>query len=289
MPSSNRTLSPRDLATAVGVSESSIKRWIDAGEMAAARTSGGHRRVSQREAVRFIRDRGLTVALPAALGLNGILSAQSLTDAPTAEALIEALTAEDAVHAEGMLLAAYLNGASLPALFDGPVREAVHHLGTLWHDGDVGIVFEHRAVDLLVRAVNRIRALQPVPAADAPVAVGGAVAGDPYLLPSLMAAAVLAERGFRVTNLGPDTPHSGLTEACRRLDPDLLWLSVSVSTENLGATLRALAAAITPKLLALGGRGLEPTDLPGIEGVHVLQTMDELDLFVEKHMNGLGA
>ena len=46
-------LSPREVAVALGVSESSVKRWVDLGELAALRTAGGHRRITRAEAVRF--------------------------------------------------------------------------------------------------------------------------------------------------------------------------------------------------------------------------------------------
>ena len=39
-------LSPKELADAIGVSESSIKRWVDNGEIQATKTSGGHRRIT---------------------------------------------------------------------------------------------------------------------------------------------------------------------------------------------------------------------------------------------------
>jgi excisionase family DNA binding protein len=52
------TLSPRELAAAVGVSESSLKRWADEGRVKVARTAGGHRRIELAEAVRFIRQSG---------------------------------------------------------------------------------------------------------------------------------------------------------------------------------------------------------------------------------------
>ena len=38
-------LSPRELAEAVGVSESSLKRWADRGRVHVHRTEGGHRRI----------------------------------------------------------------------------------------------------------------------------------------------------------------------------------------------------------------------------------------------------
>src|SRR5690242_3719305 len=59
-----RHLSPRDLADALGVSESSLKRWVDAGKLAAFRTEGGHRRIAVSEALRFIRETGAPVARP---------------------------------------------------------------------------------------------------------------------------------------------------------------------------------------------------------------------------------
>ena len=50
-------LSPKELAHALGVSESSIKRWIDDGRLDCTRTPGGHRRVTIQNALKFIRPR----------------------------------------------------------------------------------------------------------------------------------------------------------------------------------------------------------------------------------------
>lgn len=259
-----------------------MKRWIDAGHLKAARTSGGHRRVPRREAVRFVRERRLAVADPDILGLKGL----DLTSggALTAEALTAALTAQDAAHAEGLIVSAYVRGDALSELFDGPVRASMDHIGTLWGDSEAGIMFEHRAVDLLLRAIHRIRSLQPDPEPGAPVAVGGAVADDPYLLPSLMVATVLSEVGFRVTNLGPNTPTPALAEAARRIDADLLWLSVSTEQDpdELKATLGELTASVGNTPLAVGGRGLDESTRPEVDGVEVLLTMDALVDFARR-------
>ena len=73
-------LSPRDLADAIGVSESSLKRWADAGKIQVSRTDGGHRRIPLAEAVRFIRATGAQVVRPDILGIN---CATGPADAPT--------------------------------------------------------------------------------------------------------------------------------------------------------------------------------------------------------------
>ena len=67
-------LSPRELADAIGVSESSIKRWVDGGLIGATKTAGGHRRIPINEAVRFLRDRQSSLVKPEAIGLNDVAS-----------------------------------------------------------------------------------------------------------------------------------------------------------------------------------------------------------------------
>ena len=48
-------LSPRQFAAAIGVSESSVRRWADGGQIKMTRTAGGHRKIARSEAIRFIR------------------------------------------------------------------------------------------------------------------------------------------------------------------------------------------------------------------------------------------
>ena len=63
-------LSPKDLARATGVSESSLKRWADSGRLECTRTAGGHRRIPLAEAVRFIRESSISVVDPSMLGIT---------------------------------------------------------------------------------------------------------------------------------------------------------------------------------------------------------------------------
>lgn len=58
------TLSPRELARANGVSQSSGKSWIDRGCIPAHLTAGGHRRVDFVPALRCLRESGQEVVHP---------------------------------------------------------------------------------------------------------------------------------------------------------------------------------------------------------------------------------
>jgi methanogenic corrinoid protein MtbC1 len=258
-----------------------MKRWIDAGEVAAARTAGGHRRVSRREAVRFIRERGFPVADLAALRLPELAGVPHADAAGpvTAEALIEAFRAGEAGRARALIVAEYVRGESVAELCDGLMRQTLHRVGKMWreHDRVEGIGVEHEVTDTFIYALGQIRSLVVLPGSDAPVAVGGAIAGDPYIIPSLMAATVLEDLGFDVTNLGPDTPVEVLAETAQRRKADLVWCSVS--TETSLKTLqqegeRLMASVAEPRVrVIVGGREAKEEVLPGLTVLPSMQAL----------------
>ena len=249
-----RLLSPRQLADALGVSESSLKRWVDAGKIAAARTDGGHRKIPLSEAVRFIRETGAPLARPEVLDMPEVAIAQQRALAGD-DGLYAYLAAGDTVGARGWLLARYLAGASIEELGDGPIKEAMHALGELWRHDEGGIFVEHRGTDICLQALAQLRnTFEPPP--QAPLALGGAPEDDPYLLPSFLAATVIAAVGMRAVNLGPDTPIAAMQAAVAHYAPQLVWISASTPMPSQQA--REIAAwieTVPPSVQVLvGGR-----------------------------------
>jgi len=55
------TLSTADVAKLLGVAVASISKWIDAGQLQAGRTPGGHRRVAREDLIAFLRRQKLPV------------------------------------------------------------------------------------------------------------------------------------------------------------------------------------------------------------------------------------
>ncbi|HRQ73882.1 MAG TPA: helix-turn-helix domain-containing protein [Phycisphaerales bacterium] len=282
MEATQTLLSPNDLARAIGVSESSLKRWVDRGEIRAVRTLGGHRRIPLEEAVRFIRHSQHPVVDPAVLGMAEATGHAGRVEGPGWRALAEALKADDHAPARGMLLAAYLSGTPIARIADELIHPAMEELGGLWKHGSAGIMVEHRATDTCIQTVSQIRSLIQTPEG-APVAVGGGAPGDPYVLGSLTAAATLADEGFRAVNLGPDTPLDVLAAAAREYGASLVWLSLSSQgrTRPSGPDLAAFAQAVSEggAKVALGGRALPPLPAPGMPGLFVGKSMSELAAF----------
>lgn len=259
----NDMFSPKELACALSVSESTIKRWADEGKIQVMRTSGGHRRIAVAEAIRFIRQSGAPLSRPEALGLPARdASTEQWMSGTSDELLFDALVRGDGEQARGLVVAAYLTGRTFASLMDGPLRSAMSRIGALWeHDAD-GVFVEHRATDICMQIVNELRLLVPTPKENAPLAVGGALEGDPYIVPSLMAATVLADVGFRTINLGATTPYTALERAVAAHQPRLLWLSLSVvslSEQHWPRVVEfAQSSAIKHTVIALGGRGMSP-------------------------------
>src|SRR5688572_9777889 len=281
---SRQLLSPKDVADAIGASESSVRRWIDGGQIATSRTAGGYRRVAVEEAIRYARASGAAVVRPDLLGLDLPRTPRRRSLAPgDGERLFAVLRGGDRAAARAMILGWYLDGRSLPALFDGPVRGAMHAVGELWRHERRGILDEHRATAICLGALAELRALMPPPRADAPVALGAAAPGDPYLIPTTMAGAVLADAGFREVNFGADTPVELLAAEAAARQARLVWLAVSFPElpPALRAAIRGLARGVEARGIdvVVGGRRVDTFNLRPSGNLVTVGSMTELAAF----------
>ena len=189
-------LSPKQLGQAIGVSESSLKRWIDDGQIDVVRTTGGHRRIELAEAVRFVRMRGYAVADPSLLGLSAADDQTGRADgAQLAEHFHDMLTHGRDKELLSALTRLYLDGHAISELIDGPMRSAMNRIGELWHYNPEGVGIEHRATDIVIRTLGHLHSYVKSPGADAPLAIGGAPPQDMHLVSSLCISLVLSERG----------------------------------------------------------------------------------------------
>lgn len=290
-------LSPRELADAIGASESSLKRWTDGGLIVATRTAGGHRRIPLSEAIRFIRETAQPVVRPEILGLGDVEILPKVAQASAidqAAALYNAVTSGEVAKGRGLIVSLFLGGESVEAICDGPVKQTMQRIGELWKHDASGIYIEHRATDIVIHAMNTLRMLVAAPDSTAPVALGGAPAADPYLIPSLACATCLASAGFREINLGPDTPVDAMARAAEHFDARLVWVAISATAStppDLGEQLDALAARLAGRNVpvVVGGRALSSDTTAGRhKNVHVAASMGELVGWA-KGLVGVGA
>jgi excisionase family DNA binding protein len=284
-------LTPRGLADAIGVSESSIRRWVDSGEIRMSRTAGGHRRIAVSSAIQFIRRTRTAVVRPDLLGLGErTLASGVAAELPAEEKLYQALTAGERKVAYGVILSSYLKGESLAALFDGPVAHAMRRVGELWKHSERGILVEHRATEICIGAILQLRDLTPALGKTAPLALGGSPRNDPYILPTTMVAAVLAEAGFIDINFGANTPVELLLDEAIDRGARLVWISVSTpqGSKPQQAAIQHLAAGLARRNihLLMGGRFAGDCAPRGLSNVIVAGSMGELSAFARGVLSG---
>ncbi|XZE51593.1 excisionase family DNA-binding protein [Planctomycetaceae bacterium SH139] len=251
-----RTLSTSQFAKAIGVSDSSVRRMADSGELQIHRTQGGHRRIPLTEAVRYVRETRSQVVRPELLGID---SAPAQTPpASAAEEMLFVLEQGKAKAVTSLLQSLYASGMTITGLCDGPIAYAMRTIGDRWQHDKKAIFIEHRATILVARGLHQLRMSIPEPEEDAPKAIGSAMTGDFYLLPTLIASLVLHDCGFQETNLGPNTPLDVLADAVVDERPQLIWLSVNESvrsrTQQLEVLKLAEIAASYGTAFVIGGR-----------------------------------
>ena len=262
MTATEPLLKTRQLADALGVSVSTVKRWVDTGAIRAARTVGKHRLIAMGEAIRFARERALPgEKLQALLGVKS--SRVAAADEATCEELVAALKEGRAGRARELIVLAYAECKDAAVLADDLIRPAMERIGHGWEAGELGIDQEHRASRIVEAALMELNARLTRPtAASRPLALGAAPAGDPYTLSGLLCEMSLRELGWDVINFGPNLPLESLAKAVQRHRPRLVWLSVTHLEDperfvreyrGLHASLASIGAAT-----CLGGPALTP-------------------------------
>lgn len=239
-------LSSAEAAELLGVSASTVKRWVDDGELAAERTAGGHRRI-RRAALAGLRER---------------LRAPAAADA--AARLVDLLVANGPQQRiEAHLLA--LRGETGSAVgLAYAIAPALVELGERWRDGRICVVQEHLASERLARALARL--VEWTPLADgAPRALLTMAPGDEHTLGLSLVELVLREAGWETLWAGRSAPTSDVVRTVE--DPQqriaLVAMSASVASRDRRRLAReensvGRACARAGARLVVGGAGAWP-------------------------------
>lgn len=220
-------LSPKQVARALQVSESSIKRWCDKGVIPTRYTSGGHRRIPLADLLEFLRTTHHDLVRPEVLGLPATIGQTTWVLGRAAEQFTEALIRGDEQQCRSIVWDLYLAEHSLATLCDQVFARSFHAIGDRWECGEAEVYQERRSCEVAARLLHELRSLQSVLPEHAPVAIGGAPAGDPYNLATTMVELVLRESRWQATSLGNNLPFATLAAAIRKHRPRMFWLSCS--------------------------------------------------------------
>lgn len=253
-------LTSREVAEALDVSESSVKRWCDSGRLRMVRTPGGHRRIPVEAVLELSRSGGPTVQHPALLA--GSEAASPMSRATARRELARALLADDKAAARQVLDAQRRATSGFDVVADEVVAPALALIGERWAKGTVEIYEERRACGLLHGYLHALGDELPPPEPHAPEAIGGTLEGDPFSLPTALAEIVLRERGFAARSLGCWLPADTIARAIEDRRPRLVWLAVGHVGARFATDYAKVqrAARAAGAALVVGGRALGPDE-----------------------------
>ena len=220
-------VTPKQIARAINVSESSVKRWCDKGLIPTEYTAGGHRRVTRPALAAFLRGGKHQLVHPEALGLPATSGQTVRVVQRGRDQMVAALLAGDESRCQQLALDLYLAEHRVSVICDDVFAAAFREIGNQWACGEAEIYQERRGCEITLRALHELRSLLPSPAENAPLAIGGATSGDQYNLSTTMAELVLRDAGWNAVSLGDNLPFSTIAAAIREHRPRVFWLSCS--------------------------------------------------------------
>lgn len=217
------SLTTRDVARLLLVSEATVKRWADDGLLLPKKTVGGHRRFSIQSVARFRREQGIA---PAAQSPTKRVRKKMVPGRlPSSESFGDLLLNENEVEATAQLINAYLQDHALGALFDTTITNAMHRVGDLWFTGTITIADEHLATRVMLSALQKLRGIVVPAQATGLKALSCGIEGDLHELPIHLAEIIFESEGWDVSNLGPNTPLFTLRDMVAQKKPDLVCVS----------------------------------------------------------------
>ena len=239
----------------LGVSASTIKRWVDDGTLPSDRTAGGHRRI-RREVVEAFGQRGQAAPnVPAA--------AQARRDAAPDDLLELLFSSRPSREIEARLIALRASVGSVGAFADA-LAPSLREMGDRWARGELAIADEHMATERLSRALARLAEWTSV-GPGSKVALLATAVEDEHTLGLSLVELCLRESGWDARWVGRRTPTDALVDLILRTRPEvrLVVLSASVVSSDpvsLARQSKAVAAACAAAgaTLLLGGDGAWP-------------------------------
>ena len=279
MSDEEKLFSPRATAHILGMSEASVKRWVDKGKIKAIKTLGGHRKISLRNIISFAETTNHEIKNPELIALlpgTGRLKDKISKSHGLLESAFEASN-EALVFA--LLLDLHVSGMPLANIFDQILAPALEQVGCDWESGAISVHYERRIIQMCTRALYSLsKKIKPKMQRDGLVILG-TLSGDHYSIPILMAELIILENGYVTMFMGNDLPIENIHQVLDEENCSNLIISHSASYDgDIIATLSDLNSHAQQQQVSFifGGRLITPDILETLSGHTHLTNMQKL-------------
>lgn len=296
----SKSLTSKQAARFLGVSEASIKRWSDSGLLPTQKTAGGHRRfrpedISLMRRGKFsaqphageVVSRKIKKAVASKAGQQKVkVSLSNEQEKALVEDAFEILTEGRTEEFSSLIANLNLNGLSVSGIADRVLCPAMRRVGDLWCRGEVSIATEHVATRTALQSLERVRAVTAGAENHKFLALCCTAEGDFHELPAQLAATLLEEQGIEVQMLGASMPFFALSEAVEKFQPRLICVAATIQLTSLERAVREYVqlhkvAQRAGSAIVLGGAGFEGEIRERLPADLQADSFRELERFVE--------
>jgi MerR family transcriptional regulator, light-induced transcriptional regulator len=165
----------------------------------------------------------------------------------------------DAAGSWQVIEAAMSSGVEPVEIYVRVLAPALHAIGVLWRSGDISIDQEHLASGVAATLIGRLGPRFVHRGRKKGVVIVAMPPGERHGLGVAMLSDILADAGYAVLNLGPDTPTASLVAAMREAGRLAAVIVSVVDADRRPAARRLLAAARRerpPVPLLVGGNAV---------------------------------
>ena len=279
--SSQKFYSPKKVAHAIGVSESSLKRWCDAGFIKAVKTAGGHRRVTRSEVVAFIKRKNYALRDPLAIGLPDIRDVNFAGIDQARVNFLSAMLAADKVKSQKILCSLFIRGHIVAEIFDRVVAPVFVEIGEMWESKRIDVYQERMATQVCYQSLLQMRTIIPEVENAAPIAIGASFENNQYQLATLGVELCLKNSGWHATSLGANIPIESLLQAAKDLQPSFIWISATAIPDPASfiSKVNGFSESVTSATkVVLGGRAVSSEIRQSLKSVHYCENFAQLVL-----------
>jgi excisionase family DNA binding protein len=236
----NSYYSTRELAKLFRVDHTTIRRWADSGKLRCFRSPGGHRKFTPKHIAEFISKYHYEV-LPPRFGFScepekeGLLSLISSRDFHT---LSEVFFAEacrvETDKLKDILSNCYHADIPLVDIYDIIIRKAVGKILKLQKDEKLSEANKHVYLSSIVESLNEFQSSTQKSLGSGRVAICASPANGLEEVVFLGVSHLLRATGWKVYDLGANTPVNVLTKAIEEYEPTLVCASGAYLVQKEG-------------------------------------------------------
>jgi excisionase family DNA binding protein len=261
-------LSTVDVARLFNVTETTVKRWADDGQLKCQKTPGGHRKFPVKSIVEFAERNKFepvgTLSLPNQDGLGQAVEMAILNrDFPIlVNAFVEKALSPDRMDLYVFFSYLYEHRVQIWEIHDLVIRPGMEEIGERWKRGDVSVSHEHRASYETLDAMAKLQAEIFMKPRTQQSVLLACVGEDLHEIGLRCAGYLFESEGWDIHYLGARTPVEEVIWSLKEVRPAVVALSVTNPQDhrNIVPDLKAVneAARASGSRVVVGGNGVPP-------------------------------